>query len=162
MLLLGNLIGSTTVFAAQNDAFVFDTPEQEKSFNKLSNELRCLVCQNQAISDSNADLAQDLRAEIHSMLLEGKSEKEIITFMVERYGDYVLYRPPFKPLTWLLWFGPVVVFTIGLFFVRRFIREHSTEDITGELTDEEVERVRNLQSEIDTLDRKDADSGKSN
>ena len=151
MLLLGNLIASVAVLAAQYDAFVFDTPEQEKAFHKLSGELRCLVCQNQAISDSNADLAKDLRVEIHSMLLDGKSEDEIIRFMVERYGDYVLYRPPLKPLTWLLWFGPFVAFVAGIFYVKRFIREHNTGNIAGELSDDEVERIRNLQSEADAL-----------
>lgn len=159
MLLLKIVLVSFVVFAAQYDAFVFDTPEQEKIFHKLSGELRCLVCQNQSISDSNAGLAKDLRTEIHGMLLEGKSEDEIISFMVERYGDYVLYRPPFKPLTWLLWLGPLAAFVIGMFYVKRFIREHNAEDVldelSGELSDAEVERIRDLQSEVKVLHDKD-------
>ncbi len=131
------------------DAFEFDSDEQEDLFHKLSGELRCLVCQNQAISDSNAGLAQDLRKEMHDMILDGKTEDEIITFMVERYGDYVLYRPPFKPLTWMLWFGPVIAFILGLFYVTRFIRSQKTSEDAGELSAEETERLRNLQSGLD-------------
>jgi cytochrome c-type biogenesis protein CcmH len=158
-MLLFILPGNFVALAAQYDAFVFDTPEQEKAFHRLSGELRCLVCQNQSISDSNAGLAKDLRTEIHDMLLEGKSEDEIISFMVERYGDYVLYRPPFKPLTWLLWIGPLIIFVMGLFFVKRFVREHSANNAPGELSDAEVERIRNLQSEIETLHDRDANKG---
>lgn len=147
------LASSTT--AGPMDAFVFESSEQEDLFNKLSNELRCLVCQNQAISDSNAGLAQDLRKEIHGMILEGKNEDEIVTFMVERYGDYVLYRPPFKPLTWMLWFGPVIAFIIGLFYVVRFIRTQKTASDVGELSSEENERLRSLQSELDVSVKED-------
>lgn len=143
------------VVAGPMDAFIFENPEQEELFNKLSGELRCLVCQNQAISDSNAGLAQDLRKEIHGMILEGKDEDEIVTFMVERYGDYVLYRPPFKPLTWLLWFGPVIAFIIGLFYVVRFIRTQKASRDVGELSSEESERLRSLQSELDTSVKED-------
>jgi len=148
-----------SVFAAQNDAFVFDNPEQESSFTRLSNELRCMVCQNQTISDSDADLAQDLRKEIHNMLIDGKSEDEIVNFMVERYGDYVLYRPPFKPVTWLLWIGPLIIFMAGLFFVKRFVREQGSSNDIGELSDEELERVRGLQSEAKDLYKKDINKG---
>lgn len=149
---------SFKVFATQNDAFVFDTAEQEASFVKLSNELRCLVCQNQAISDSDADLASDLRTEIHGMLIQGKTEDEIVEFMVNRYGDYVLYRPPFKPVTWLLWISPIIIFIAGLFFVKRFVGQQDANDIDGELSDEEMERIRNLQSEVEVL-RKEHNSG---
>lgn len=146
---------ASSVTAGPMDAFVFESSEQEDLFNKLSNELRCLVCQNQAISDSNAGLAQDLRKEIHGMILEGKNEDEIVTFMVERYGDYVLYRPPFKPLTWMLWFGPVIAFIIGLFYVVRFIRTQKTASDVGELSSEENERLRSLQSELDVSVKED-------
>lgn len=144
----------TTLFGETKDAFVFESPEQEETFNKLSGELRCLVCQNQSISDSNAGLAQDLRNEIHGMLVQGKTEKEIVTFMVERYGDYVLYRPPFKPLTWMLWFGPIIAFIFGMIYVIRFIRTQKTESEVGELSPNEIERLRNLQSDVDTDNRK--------
>ncbi len=142
-------IMASVVVAGPMDAFEFDSAEQEDLFHKLSGELRCLVCQNQAISDSNAGLAQDLRKEMHDMILDGKTEDEIIAFMVERYGDYVLYRPPFKPLTWMLWFGPVIAFILGLFYVVRFIRSQKTSEDAGELSAEETERLRNLQSGLD-------------
>lgn len=145
----------SVVTAGPMDAFVFDSPEQEVLFNKLSGELRCLVCQNQAISDSNAGLAQDLRKEIHGMILKGKTEDEIITFMIERYGDYVLYRPQFKPLTWMLWFGPVIAFILGLFYVVRFIREQKTTEDRGELSSEETERLKNIQSELITSEKEE-------
>ena len=143
----------SVAFAGPMDSFVFDSPEQEDTFNKLSGELRCLVCQNQSISDSNAGLAQDLRKEIHGMILEGKSEDEIVSFMVDRYGDYVLYDPPFKPMTWMLWFGPIIAFVLGLFYAVRFIRSQKTNRDPGELSSEETERLRSLQSELDVSEK---------
>lgn len=141
------LISGTAVQANQGEMFIFDTPEQEKIFNKLSHEIRCLVCQNQTLSDSNAGLASDLRKEIYSMVQDGKTEEEIISFLVERYGDYVLYRPPLKPMTWLLWFGPALVLVAGLYIVKRFLRGQEAKPGLDELSDEEIERVKNLQSE---------------
>lgn len=149
------LVFESVALAGPMDSFVFESAEQEDLFNKLSGELRCLVCQNQAISDSNAGLAQDLRKEIHGMILDGKTEDEIIAFMVERYGDYVLYRPPFKPLTWMLWFGPIIAFILGLFYVVRFIRSQKASADVGELSSEETERLRNLQSELSAVGKEE-------
>lgn len=139
---------SAGILAAPMDTFEFESQAQEKTFKKLSDELRCLVCQNQSIADSNADLAKDLRTEIYGMLQAGKTEAQIKDFMVDRYGDYVLYRPPFEPMTWLLWFGPVVVFSIGLFYARSFITQQNVSKDSGELTAEEAERLSNLQKEL--------------
>ena len=147
------LVFGSVALAGPMDSFTFESAEQEDMFNKLSGELRCLVCQNQSISDSNAGLAQDLRKEIHGMILEGKSEDEIVSFMVDRYGDYVLYDPPFKPMTWMLWFGPIIAFVLGLFYAVRFIRSQKTNRDPGELSSEEAERLRNLQSELDASDK---------
>jgi len=130
--------------AAPIETFKFDSPETEKVFHKLSEELRCLVCQNQNIAESNADLAKDLRLEIYNMLSNGKTEDEVIDFMVDRYGDYVLYRPPVKPLTWLLWFGPAIIFGIGLIFVVRFLKAQSRRKQAESLSEEEIERIKNL------------------
>lgn len=138
---------STGSFAAPIETFQFDSPEKEKVFHKLSEELRCLVCQNQNIAESNADLAKDLRLEIYTMLSQGKTEEEIVDFMVQRYGDYVLYRPPFKPMTWLLWLGPMIVFFIGLIFVVRYVKAQSSNVQTAALSDEDVERIKNLHAE---------------
>ena len=90
------------------------TPEHEARYYSLLDELRCLVCQNQTIAESDADLAKDLRDEVKKMLLAGATDSEITEFMVNRYGDFVLYRPPVKPRTWLLWFGPLVFLVIAL------------------------------------------------
>ena len=136
----------TPVFAAPVVTYEFASEEQEALFNKLSNELRCLVCQNQAISDSDADLAKDLRDEIYGMLQQGKTEEEIVEFMVVRYGDFVLYNPPLKPMTWLLWFGPAFALLAGFFFVVRIINRQKKSAVT-DMTDEEIERLKALQSE---------------
>ena len=140
---------AANVYAAPIETFQFDSPETEKVFHKLSEELRCLVCQNQNIAESNADLAKDLRLEIYTMLQEGKSEDEIVEFMVQRYGDYVLYRPPFKPMTWLLWFGPILIFALGLVFVVRFMKSQSSAAKPAALSEEELERIKNLHAEQD-------------
>ena len=149
LILLVQLFVSASVMAAPIETYKFDSPETEKVFHKLSEELRCLVCQNQNIAESNADLAKDLRLEIYTMLQEGKSEDEIVEFMVQRYGDYVLYRPPFKPMTWLLWFGPILIFALGLVFVVRFMKSQSSASQPAALSEEEVERIKNLHAEQD-------------
>lgn len=100
----------------------FDSPVQEQRYQNLIEELRCLVCQNQNLADSHADLAQDLREEVYEMVLAGKTNEEIIDFLVARYGDFVLYRPPVKLSTWLLWFTPFVLLLTGIFLVYRFAR----------------------------------------
>ena len=140
----------TPVFAAPVVTYEFASEEQEALFNKLSNELRCLVCQNQAISDSDADLAKDLRDEIYGMLQQGKTEEEIVEFMVVRYGDFVLYNPPLKPMTWLLWFGPAFALLAGFFFVVRIINKQKKSAVT-EMTGEEIERLKTLQSEAKAM-----------
>ncbi len=143
------LFFSLSAVAAPIETFKFDSPETEKIFHKLSEELRCLVCQNQNIAESNADLAKDLRLEIYTMLSAGKTEDEIVDFMVNRYGDYVLYRPPFKPMTWLLWFGPVIAFVIGLIFVVRYMKSQKMNEQIESLSEEDVERIKNLHAEQD-------------
>ena len=92
----------------------FDSPEQEMRFEDLLEELRCMVCQNQTLADSNARLARDLRKRTYNMVRSGKSNNEIIEHMVERFGDFVLYRPPLKKTTVLLWFGPVIFLLIAV------------------------------------------------
>ena len=94
----------------------------ERRVTSLAHELRCLVCQNQTIAESNAPLAVDLRNQIREQLAAGKSEKQVVDFMVERYGDFVLYRPPFKATTILLWAGPFIFLIAGFWFLLRFLR----------------------------------------
>lgn len=95
----------------------FDDPAQQARYERLIKDLRCLVCQNQSIADSNATLASDLRREVRDMMVEGRSDEEIRTFMTERYGDFVLYRPPVKPRTWLLWAAPALLLAGGIAIV---------------------------------------------
>jgi len=148
-IILTGLLFSTVVSSAPIETFKFDSPETEKIFHKLSGELRCLVCQNQNIAESNAELAQDLRLQIYTMLSAGKTEDEIVAFMVKRYGDYVLYRPPFKPVTWLLWFGPVIIFVFGLVFVVRYMKAQNKNEQIKSLSIEEKKRIKNLHAKQD-------------
>ncbi|MGF1548549.1 MAG: cytochrome c-type biogenesis protein CcmH [Thiotrichales bacterium] len=102
----------------------FASATEEARFKDLIAELRCLVCQNQNLADSDAELARDLREEVHRMLREGKSDAEILDFMVVRYGDFVLYRPPVQSNTLLLWIGPFVILAVGLLTAIIFVRRH--------------------------------------
>ena len=124
----------------------FESPQHEQRYKKLVDELRCLVCQNQNLADSNAALAVDLRKQVFKMINGGQSDKEIMDFMVTRYGDFVLYRPPFKTTTFFLWVGPFVILIIGLFVLIRFIRLRK-KVVTTELTSNEKEKLKQLLDE---------------
>ena len=100
-----------------------DDPVLEKRLNNLSKELRCLVCQNETLADSQADLAEDLRREIREQMRAGKSDQEIINFLTQRYGQFILYRPRVTPTTYLLWFGPFVLLLAGLALLFNYIRK---------------------------------------
>jgi cytochrome c-type biogenesis protein CcmH len=104
---------------------------------RVTEELRCLVCQNQTIADSHAELAVMLKHQVRDMLARGATEREAVDFMVQRYGDFVLYRPPVKAATWLLWFGPfgLLLAGLGLLFARLRARQH---DIESDASDEEL------------------------
>ena len=103
---------------------VFQDAGQEQRFQTLTEELRCLVCQNQNLADSDAPLAQDLRQEIHDMLVAGRSDEEIRAFLVDRYGDFVLYRPALKGNTLMLWLAPALLLLIGGIAVAWSVRRH--------------------------------------
>jgi cytochrome c-type biogenesis protein CcmH/NrfF len=122
-------------------AFAQD-PATEKRVNALAQELRCLVCQNQTIADSNAPLAIDLRNQIREQAAAGKTDRDIIDFMVARYGDFVLYRPPFKATTLLLWLGPFIFLIGGLFFLIRLLRRRHVPQ--PQLTAADRERAAKL------------------
>ncbi len=125
-LVFATFLGSTAAIASSTtEAALAADPVAEKRLQSLSEELRCLVCQNQNIADSNAELAQDLRREIRGMIKAGKTDKEIIDFMVTRYGDFVLYRPPVKGITLLLWGGPIALMLLGLFALQRYLRQRA-------------------------------------
>jgi len=110
----------------------------------LSEKLRCLVCQNQTIADSNAELAADLRRQIHEQIAAGKSDKEIVDYMVARYGDFVLYQPPVKSTTLLLWAGPALLVLVGFIVLARTVRARRARPATSEMSAEERERAARL------------------
>ena len=119
-------------------------PALEEQVQRVAQELRCLVCQNQTIADSNADLARDLRREVRRMLAAGSSEKEVREFMVARYGDFVLYRPPVKATTVGLWAGPFVLLALALWVARRVLISRRRLAQDAALTGEEQARLRSL------------------
>ena len=117
LILLSLLLPLPAVAAIE--AYEFESAQMEEDYNQLIFELRCLVCQNQNLADSDADLAKDLRRETYNMLQQGKSPQQVIDFMVQRYGDFVLYRPQFKSSTYMLWLGPFLLLVIVLVLVVR-------------------------------------------
>ncbi len=121
----------------------FTSPEQQQAYENLTSELRCLVCQNQTIADSNAELAADLRRQVCEMLQQGKSKQDIAQFMTDRYGDFVLYNPPFKLKTGLLWIGPVLFLLIGLIAVFLFTRRKKNA-ATVAMSAEKRQKIRSL------------------
>ena len=133
--------------AAEEARPVADNPQVEARLKHLAVELRCLVCQNQTLADSNAPLAEDLRREVREMITKGMSDREIIDFLVQRYGDFVLYRPPWKATTTLLWLGPFLLLVAGatalVLALRR--RQGKLADVT--LSEAEHNRVEQLLSE---------------
>ena len=124
----------------------FKTAEQQQRYDYLTKELRCLVCQNQNLAESHADLAQDLREEVQQMILAGKTNKEIIDYLVARYGDFVLYNPPVQESTWLLWFAPFILLLAGIFIVYRIARSRS-QIPQPELSAEQQSQLAKLLSE---------------
>ncbi len=123
-----------------------EDPVANKRAVQLAEQLRCLVCQNQSIAESNAELAVDLRGQIREQIAQGKSDTEITGYMVERYGDFVLYRPPVKAITLLLWFGPVVVLLIAVFGLIRYLRARRRQIEQRPLTEDEQREARLLLS----------------
>lgn len=130
---------------SQVDTFEFDNEVQQKRFRTLSDELRCPMCQNSSLSGSSGGVAEDLRREIHRMIMEGRSDSEIIQFMFERYGDFILFRPRLTAGTVLLWFGPLLFLLIGgaiAFGIWRRARKFSDGD--AELDKSQQERLQQL------------------
>ncbi len=127
---LRGLVFALALFAGSAGHAAEVDPDRMRNLEK---ELRCLVCQNQSIADSHAPLAADLREELERLMREGKSDDEIRAWMVERYGDFVLYRPPFKPLTWALWLGPFLLLALGGLVIYRVTSEsrRGAKDMTN-------------------------------
>jgi cytochrome c-type biogenesis protein CcmH len=117
----------------------FDDPAMQDRYEHIVKELRCLVCQNESIADSDAPLAADLRREVREMMLAGKSDADIQKFMVDRYGEWILFRPRLLPQTWLLWFAPAILLVLGLAVAARVVskRSHMSLDDLDDHTEEQ-------------------------
>ena len=126
---------------AKDAAPLADDPVTEQRLISISEEMRCLVCQNESLAGSRSDLANDLRREIRILIKEGKSDDQIRSFMVERYGDFVLYRPPVKPVTWLLWIGPFVILGLGIAGLLMYLRRRDSSVPNVTLTDADNQKV---------------------
>jgi len=127
--------------AVQIEFHSFDNSQRERLYLDLIAELRCVKCQNQNLAESNAELARDMREKTYVMVKEGKSRADIVNYMTARYGDFVLYKPPFKSKTLLLWIGPPLLLLFSLFFLFKFIRNQSTQKL-DQLSDSERESLR--------------------
>jgi cytochrome c-type biogenesis protein CcmH len=116
----------------------------EKRLVSIAEELRCLVCQNESLAGSRADLAEDLRREVRGLIKQGKTDQEIKDYLVSRYGDFVLYRPPVKSTTWLLWAGPFVLLVVGIAALLAFLRRRGSQVAQPELSEEDKKRAEAL------------------
>jgi len=132
---------------------VLGDPVLELRAREISKEVRCVVCQNQSIDDSDAELARDLRVLVRERLVEGDSDDEVIEFLVARYGDFVLLKPPFKGITYLLWLSPVLILLIGIFGVIAFFKkkaEGEENNLAKPLSEDEKKRLKALLGSEDT------------
>ena len=145
------MVSTVKAVDSATEAAMAADPVAEKRLQGLSEELRCLVCQNQTIADSNAELAQDLRREIRGMIKAGQSDSQIIDFMVARYGDFVLYRPPVKGATLLLWGGPLALLLLGVLTMRRYLKRRALRvaETDKPLSADEARRADALLKELD-------------
>ncbi len=142
LVLMLMLLSASSAFSKEA-APAAEDPALEKRVTALSAELRCLVCQNQTIADSNAPLAVDLKNQVREKIKQGQSDSEIIAFMVARYGDFVLYRPPFKATTLALWLGPLLLLVAGLFTLFRKLARRR-QNVETELSAADHERAARL------------------
>lgn len=142
-LLLSLLLWMGTALGGTLASYEFDDPADKEAFRALIEEIRCLVCQNESLAGSNAELAQDLRQEVYDMFRAGKGKEEIVTFLVDRYGDFVLFRPPMKPSTYPLWYGPIILLLVATFFLFRALRKKKVSP-EAELSEEEQARLAKM------------------
>lgn len=138
------IIPLATPLVAAKEAQPAEDPQIEQRMHALTQQLRCLVCQNETLADSQADLAEDLRRQVREQMKAGKSDQEIIAFLTERYGDFVLYRPPVKSTTYLLWFGPFILLPAGLWVLYSYVRRRRELIHARPLTSDERRRAEDL------------------
>ena len=132
------------IVSIAKDAQPAEDPQIEQRMKALTHQLRCLVCQNETLAESQADLAEDLRREIREQMKAGKSDQEILSFLTQRYGDFVLYNPPVKATTYLLWFGPFVLLLAGTAVLYRYLKRRRELIQERPLTAEERRRAEKL------------------
>ncbi|GLX79173.1 cytochrome c-type biogenesis protein CcmH [Thalassotalea insulae] len=140
-------IAVTICFTAQawsTDTYQFQDEVTQKRYQSLVKELRCPKCQNQNLADSNAPIAADLRREVYELLQQGKSDGEIVDFMVKRYGDFVLYRPKVSTLTYVLWFGPAVLLLIGVIVVVIILRKKPARKVQKSLSNQQQNKLAEI------------------
>ena len=142
--LLISLVICFATVALAKEAKPAEDPQIEQRMRALTEQLRCLVCQNETLADSRADLAEDLRKEIREQMKAGKSDREIIAFLTQRYGDFVLYKPPVKATTYLLWFGPFVLLFAGTGVLYRYLKKRRELIDEKPLTDDERQRAEEI------------------
>lgn len=136
------LLAVSLAVGAKEAAPLAMDPVLEKRVNEITSELRCLVCQNQTIADSHAELAIDLKNQVRDMVSKGQTQDQIVDYMVHRYGDFVLYRPPMKPTTYLLWTGPFLLLVFGVFLLVMNLRRRRGLIVNDEAPLSEEERTR--------------------
>ena len=128
-------------FAESIEASIFETEEQQSRYTQLIEDIRCPVCQGQSIGGSNSGLAKDLREKVREMILDGQSDPEIYSYMVERYGDFVVYKPPVNTKTYLLWFAPLFILILSLIFLFRSTRRNKEKKVN---VSSDLERAKKL------------------
>lgn len=136
-------LGSAPVWSSPAQPLAED-PVVEARLVEISSELRCLVCQNESLASSRAELANDLREEVRKLIRQNQSDEQIKQYLVSRYGDFVLYRPAFKPVTWLLWFGPFALLVLGLWMLVRHVRQRQSQVQAPPLSEADRKRAEQL------------------
>ena len=138
------MAASSGLVVGREAPLMAEDPKLEARLVDISQELRCMVCQNESLASSHAELADDLRNEVRELIRSGKSDQEIKDFLVARYGAFVLYRPEVKPLTWVLWFGPFVLLVIAALFLGVYLRQRRALAAPAAMTDDERDRAKQL------------------
>ncbi|TQV86425.1 cytochrome c-type biogenesis protein [Aliikangiella coralliicola] len=151
-LVVVTLFLASTFVAASIQVYHFEDPEKEKRFAHLTQELRCPKCQNNNLADSDALMAEAIKDIIYEKLKAGESDEEIVNYLKARYGDFITYRPPVKPSTWIIWFGPFVFLVIGGFAIFRFVASRQTKDSpiqTIEVPEDNKAMLEQWRNEVD-------------
>lgn len=144
LIIIAAMFLTASVNAWETDTYVFNDEVTEIRYKTLVKELRCPKCQNQNLADSNSPIAADLRREVFQLLEQGKSDGEIVNFMVKRYGEFVLYRPQVSTLTYVLWFGPALLLLIGVIVVVQILRKKPIKKETVVLSEEQKSKLAQI------------------